>query len=237
MNLQSVCFCRKLPIYSDLEANKHSHSLPPFSPPVFSSSPSLSSLASPKGPAKRLASLMIKKDFLSQRFPKSRKTFGNSLGTSIKIQPMTLRKAQCFLQCGSDPGETREKSEGCESLRTKEEHVHFVLVLITLYSGSLYPRANAGAAENVSSIPAGRSPGGGNGNPLQYSCLGNPTDRGAWWAAVHGVAKESGTTEHHQSTSCISSVQFSRSVMSDSLRPHESQHARPPCPSPTPGVH
>ena len=37
--------------------------------------------------------------------------------------------------------------------------------------------------------------------------------------------------------SSISSVQFSRSVVSDSLRPHESQHARPPCPSPTPGVH
>ena len=36
---------------------------------------------------------------------------------------------------------------------------------------------------------------------------------------------------------CLSSVQFSRSVVSDSLRPHESQHARPPCPSPTPGVH
>ena len=36
---------------------------------------------------------------------------------------------------------------------------------------------------------------------------------------------------------CISSVQFSRSVVSNSLRPHESQHARPPCPSPTPGVH
>ena len=36
---------------------------------------------------------------------------------------------------------------------------------------------------------------------------------------------------------CFSSVQFSRSVMSDSLRPHESQHARPPCPSPSPGVH
>jgi len=39
------------------------------------------------------------------------------------------------------------------------------------------------------------------------------------------------------SVMCISSVQFSHSVMSDSLRPHESQHARPPCPSPTPGVH
>ena len=34
-----------------------------------------------------------------------------------------------------------------------------------------------------------RSPGEGNGNPLQYSCLENPKDRGAWWATVHGVAK------------------------------------------------
>ena len=37
---------------------------------------------------------------------------------------------------------------------------------------------------------SGRSPGEGNGNPLQYSCLGNPMDREAWWIAVHGVAKE-----------------------------------------------
>ena len=36
---------------------------------------------------------------------------------------------------------------------------------------------------------SGRSPGEGNGNPLQYSCLGNPMDRGAWWATDHGVAK------------------------------------------------
>ena len=35
----------------------------------------------------------------------------------------------------------------------------------------------------------GRSPGEGNGNPLQYSCLGNPMDGGAWWAVVHGAAK------------------------------------------------
>ena len=39
-----------------------------------------------------------------------------------------------------------------------------------------------------------RSSGEGNGNPLQYSCLGNPMDRGAWRATVHGVAKESDTT-------------------------------------------
>ena len=46
---------------------------------------------------------------------------------------------------------------------------------------------NAGDSD---SIPGSRrSPGGGNGNPLQYSGLGNPMDRGAWWATVQGVAK------------------------------------------------
>ena len=49
---------------------------------------------------------------------------------------------------------------------------------------------------DMGSIPGlGRSPRGGHGNPLQYSCLENPIDREAWWATVHGVAKESGTTE------------------------------------------
>ena len=46
------------------------------------------------------------------------------------------------------------------------------------------------SAEDVASIPGlGRSPGEGNGNPLKHSCLGNPMDRGAWWATVHGVAR------------------------------------------------
>ena len=45
-------------------------------------------------------------------------------------------------------------------------------------------------AENVVSIPeSGRSLGEANGNPLQYSCLENPMDRGAWWAIVYGVTK------------------------------------------------
>ena len=49
---------------------------------------------------------------------------------------------------------------------------------------------NAGASGDLGSIPgSGRSPGEGNGNPLQYSCLENPTDRGAWQARVHGVAR------------------------------------------------
>jgi len=52
------------------------------------------------------------------------------------------------------------------------------------------PPADAGDARDVGSIPGlGRSPGVGNGNPLQYSCLKNPTDRGAWWTTVHGVAE------------------------------------------------
>ena len=46
-------------------------------------------------------------------------------------------------------------------------------------------------AEDAGSIPGlGRSPGEGNGNPLQYSCLGNPMDRGPWLATVHGVVEE-----------------------------------------------
>ena len=48
--------------------------------------------------------------------------------------------------------------------------------------------ANAGDAGLIPGL--GRSPGGGNGNLLQYSCLGNLMDRGAWWATVHGVSKE-----------------------------------------------
>ena len=50
--------------------------------------------------------------------------------------------------------------------------------------------ANAGGTRDVGLIPeSGRSPGGGNGNPPQYSCLGHSMDRGAWLAPVHGVTK------------------------------------------------
>ena len=50
--------------------------------------------------------------------------------------------------------------------------------------------ATAGDGRDIGSIPESRrSPGEGNGNPLQYSCLENPMDRRAWWAMVHRVAK------------------------------------------------
>ena len=53
------------------------------------------------------------------------------------------------------------------------------------------PPASAGDAGVLGSIPGSeRSPGVGNGNPFQYSCLGNSMDRGAWWAIVHGPAED-----------------------------------------------
>ena len=54
------------------------------------------------------------------------------------------------------------------------------------------PSANAGDA---GSIPgSGRPPKEENGNPVQHSCLGNPMDRGAWWATIHGITNKSDTT-------------------------------------------
>ena len=56
--------------------------------------------------------------------------------------------------------------------------------------------ANAGDRGDVGSIPgSGRCPGEGHGNPLQYSCLENPTDKGAWQATVHGVTESQTHTE------------------------------------------
>ena len=135
------------------------------------------------------------------------------------------------------------------------------------FPGGSDSKASASNAGDSCSIPGlERSPGEGHGNPLQYSCLENSMDWGAWWATSPWGHKESDTTEwlHFAllcyteksgwkcgyyassvatSSLCIMqkclrpSIQFSHSVMSDSLRPHELQHARPPCPSPTPGVY
>ena len=59
-----------------------------------------------------------------------------------------------------------------------------------VFPGGSEVKASACNAGDLGSVPGlGRSPGEGNGNPLLYSCLENPMDRGAWWATVPGVAK------------------------------------------------
>ena len=77
--------------------------------------------------------------------------------------------------------------------RTGLSYFHFSIYILCASQVVLVvknPPAHAGDARDTVSIPGSRrSPGVGNGNPLQYSCLGNLTDREAWWAIVHRVAK------------------------------------------------
>lgn len=112
MSLESVCFCRKLLVYSDLGANTYHQSLQAFFPPGFSISPSLSSFASPDGAA--------------QGFPESPKADetpeNSSEMLSTEIRPMALRTGLGSRPCGSDPGEMRRKTV---ALRTKAELVRF----------------------------------------------------------------------------------------------------------------
>ena len=76
----------------------------------------------------------------------------------------------------------------------KLEHIFMLssqrIKLLRGLPGGSEAKASTCNVGNLGSIPgSGRSPGEGNGYPLQYSCLGNPMDRRAWWATVHGVEK------------------------------------------------
>ena len=83
----------------------------------------------------------------------------------LNIVRGVLSERECGQKCGRDLG--------------GGPHAH----------GSVVKNLPANAGEVGSNPQLGRSPGEGNGNPLQYSFLGNPIDRGAWWATVHGVEK------------------------------------------------
>ena len=84
------------------------------------------------------------------------------------------------------------------------------------------PPANAGDVGDACLIPeSGRSPGGRNSNPLQYSCLDNTLDRGAWWATVHGVAR----ARHDQATEHALSG-FSHPMVKQSMNHQPAQTER-----------
>ena len=85
---------------------------------------------------------------------------------------------------GVPKSRTRLKQLSSSSSSWSVERVSQVVLVVKK------PSVNIGAVRNAGLIPgSGRSPGGGHHNPLQYSCLENPMDRRAWWAAVHRVAK------------------------------------------------
>ena len=70
-----------------------------------------------------------------------------------------------------------------------EQAINVFVSLPGFPGGPLVKNSPANAGDMDSTPGLGRSPGGEHGNPLQYSCLENPMDRGAWWAMVHRVAK------------------------------------------------
>ena len=98
-------------------------------------------------------------------------------------------------------------------------------------SGGKESACNAG---DVGLIPgSGRSPGGGNGNSLQYSCLENPIDRGVWWAIVHGVTESDTTEVTKQQWRIISNwgcwlILMFRAVCPSSMNCYKSQCPRAP---------
>ena len=77
------------------------------------------------------------------------------------------------------------------SLREDRSQFELPSPLSGFPGGSVVKNAPTNSGVEGSIPGSGRSPGEGNGNPFEYSCLGNPMDRGAWWATIHGVAKES----------------------------------------------
>ena len=95
-----------------------------------------------------------------------------------------------------------ENKQQIKRSQTKKQRIHtvprllaslylFLLVCINLvgFPGGSDGKIYARSAGDLGLIPSGKSPGEGNGSPLQYSCLENSIDRRAWWAAVRGVAK------------------------------------------------
>ena len=123
----------------------------------------------------------------------------------------------------------------------KEDVIYIYLYIFGL-PRCLSSKESAWNAGNAGSIPGlGRSPGEGNSTPFLYSCLGNPMDRGAWRAMVHGVT-ESDTTgwlNNNKMHVCVYVVGYCccyvASVVADSVWPHRRQPTRLPHPWDSPG--
>ena len=116
---------------------------------------------------------------------------GSATSTCFGRDERTAEEGESFTEESTDGGR-RVLSQGCWA----EEATAGVTRTGASYAVKLgFPGGSLGEnlpakQETQGVMPGlGRSPGEGNGNPLKYSCLENPTDRGAWWAIEHGVAK------------------------------------------------
>jgi len=121
---------------------------------------------------------VIKLQRLHGKCPVQHSAWSTGLSGLLLCHSLTLRKQICTNGLVFDPGK-EFVGKNCPQP-------------LGFPGGSMVKNlcANAGIKRDAVSIPElGRSSEGGNGNPLQYSCLENPMDRGAWWATVHGVAK------------------------------------------------
>ena len=117
---------------------------------------------------------------------------GNPLQYSCLENPHRQRSLAGYSPWG------RKELDTTEQLNTAQNVIVYMLIT-GLLGGSVgeKPACNAGATGDKGLIPAlGRFPGGGNGNPLQYSILENPMDRGGWWATVHGITKSRTWLKH-----------------------------------------
>ena len=105
---------------------------------------------------------------------------------------MKLLKQQKFFSCSKQLQIRQDCTQIHHLYKEKQMGPYFwpYFLVYQNYSVIMNPHANAGDIRDAGSIPGlGRAPGERHGNPLQYSCLDHPRDRGAWWATVHGVAK------------------------------------------------
>ena len=114
----------------------------------------------------------------------------NLRGPTLKRTPQAEPRAAMRI------GEREGGGWSPSSWERKGEDIWVVVMWPQGFPGGSRVKNLPANAEDMSLIPGlGRSPGEGNGNPLQYSCLGNPMDRGAWQATVHGATKESDMTQ------------------------------------------
>ena len=109
----------------------------------------------------------------------------------------------CTYSVSTDSMNCRSKILKINSKSSEKQNLDFSHYIVALVVKN--PPAHAGDIRDVGLIPgSGRSPGEGHGNPLKYSCLENPMDRGAWWATVHRVTQSQtrlrwlNTHRHHE---------------------------------------